>query len=116
MAGGIITYLLTDSIFLTLLAANLPDIYKPGNFGGTFDQVKPHLMDAYYRALDDLAQIIPEKIRQDLVEVIAQLSYPVPEERGNPRNIVSAVTQYSLQRYISIIDRLAKRVEFEKMK
>jgi len=115
MAAGIMTYMITDSILSSLIVANLPDIYRPGKFGGTFEQVKPHLMAAHYKTLDEIAQRIHEKIRQDLLEVIAQLSHPIPEERGNPDNIRTTVSKYSLHRYISIIDRLAKTMEYSKL-
>ena len=115
MAGGIITYLITDTIFLSLMVANLSDIYRPKNFGGTFEQVGPHLMAAYYKTLDVMGDRIPQKIRQDLLRVIAQLSNPVPEERGNPNNLHATVSKYSLHRYISIIDRLAKTVEYARI-
>lgn len=115
MAAGIMTYMITDSILSSLIVANLPDIYRPDEFGGTFEQVKPHLMASYYKTLDEIAKRIHEKIRQDLLEVIAQLSHPIPEERGNPVNIRATVSKYSLHRYISIIDRLAKTMEYSKL-
>ncbi len=114
MSGGIITYLITDSNFLWLLHENLPEIYRPSNFGGGFEQVKPHLMAAYYKTLNEVALRIPENIRQDLMEVISQLSHPIPEERGIPRTLRTSLSNFSLQRYISIIDRLAKKIELMK--
>jgi eukaryotic-like serine/threonine-protein kinase len=111
MAGGIITYLITDSHFLSLLVANLPDIYKPNKFGGNFEDVKPHLMNAYYKTIDEIKERIDEIIRKDLITIIAHLTHPVPEQRGIPRGVVTSLPQYSLIRYISIIDRLAKKVE-----
>lgn len=114
MAGGIITYMITDSTFLSLLAANLPDIYKPRKFGGTFEDVKPHLMQAYNKTLAEIKDRIDEPIRKDLIEIIAQLTHPVPEQRGIPKGLRSSLNQYSLHRYISIVDRLAKKVEIIK--
>jgi serine/threonine protein kinase len=111
MAGGIITYLITDSHFLSLLAANLPDIYKPKKFGGNFEDVKPHLMNAYYKTIEEIKERIDDIISKDLITIIAQLTHPVPELRGIPKGFITSLPQYSLVRYISIIDRLAKKVE-----
>lgn len=113
MAGGIITFLFTDSNFLTLLAANLPDVYKPYNFGGTFEDVKPHLMKAYYKTIDEIKGRIPIPVRSQLIDIIQKLTHPVPELRGIPKGakFSSSLPQYSLRRYISIIDRLAKLFE-----
>lgn len=115
MAGGIITYMITDSNFLSLLVANVPDIYKPGNFGGTFEDIKPHLMQAYNKTLAEVKDRIGEPIRKDLIVIIAQLTHPVPELRGIPKGMNNSLPQYSLHRYISIMDRLAKKVEIEKI-
>ena len=115
MAGGIITYLLSGFNFLSLILLNLPEDFTPVKFGGTFDEAKPHIKDAYYKALDTISPTISESIRKDLMEVIAQLCHPIPEQRGNPVGLHRGMPQYSLQRYISIIDRLAKKVRIEKI-
>jgi serine/threonine protein kinase len=113
MAGGIITFLFTDSNFLSLLASNLPDTYKPYNFGGTFEDVKPHLLEAYYKTIDVIKDRIDILIRKDLIAIIAQLTHPIPESRGIPKTLITSLPQYSLARYISIIDRLAGKCKFK---
>lgn len=114
MTGGIITYMITDSNFLSLLVRNIPDTYHYLNFGGTFDEVKPHLIDAYNKTLDEIKNRIDMSIREDLFDIIAQLTHPVPEQRGIPKGLRTSLSQYSLHRYISIVDRLAKKVEMIK--
>lgn len=112
MAGGLITYLITDSNFLTLLVANLPDIYRPFNYGGSFENVKPHLMQAYFKTIEELkTQKDIMKVNR-LIEVIAQLTHPIPEKRGLRKNIglITSLPQYSLIRYISIIDLVSKKL------
>lgn len=108
MAGGIITYLFTDSNFLSLLAANLPAIYKPLQFGGTFEDVKPHLLHAYNLTLAEVKERIDAPVRLALYEIIAQLTHPIPEQRGIPQGLITSLLQYSLERYISLIDRVSK--------
>lgn len=114
MMGGILSFMLTDSNFLGLMLSKLPDNNKPFNFGGKFEEVKSHLMKAYFEALAQIENEIPEKIRKDLIMVLSELSHPIPEERGNPKKLQSKHEQYSLQRYISIIDRLAKIIIWTK--
>lgn len=113
MAGGIITFLFTDSNFLTLLLVNLPDTYHPVKFRGLFEDVKPHLMRAYYKAIEEVKDRLPSSIRLQLIEIIEQLTHPIPELRGIPKGtkFSSSLSQYSLVRYISIFDCLAKRFE-----
>lgn len=116
MVGGIVTFLITNYNFLSLMLIFLPEPYRYYNFGGSYDQVLPHLMEAYFKSLNEIEKKIPLSISKDLIELIAQLCHPSPEERGNPRNLRSSLTQYSLSRYISIIDRLATKLTVEKMK
>ncbi|MDH4100185.1 MAG: protein kinase [Nitrospirota bacterium] len=114
MAGGVITYLITDSNFLTLMISNTPETYRPLNWGGSFDEVKPHILQAYNVALAEVVDRIDSRIREPLGEIIAQLTHPIPEQRGIPRGFTTSLPQYSLQRYISIVDRLAKMLEWGK--
>lgn len=110
MMGGILSFMLTDSNFLGLLLSRLPDNKQPRNFGGTFEDVKPHLLRAYFETIDQIKNEIPEKIRIDLIEVLSELSHPIPEKRGNPKKLQTKHEQYSLERYVSVIDRLAKTI------
>jgi|SRR3989304_1605524 len=110
MAGGVITYLLTDVNFLWLLIKNLPESYRYFNFGGSYEDVKPHLIEAYNISLEEIKDRIDSRVRKGMIEIIAQLSHPIPEERGIPEKLTS-LPQYSLHRYISIVDRIGKQLE-----
>lgn len=114
MLGGLLSYMVTGSNFLSLLVANLPDAMKPFNYGGTLTEVKPYLMDAYYKALELVSEDIPESIRAELIEILVELSNPIPEDRGNRPKVKGGVPKYSLIRYISKIDRLAKTILWAK--
>lgn len=114
MMGGLLSYMVTGSNFLSLMVAHLPEALKPLSYGGTFIELKPYLMDAYYQSLEMISKDIPESIRTELVEVLSELSHPIPEERGNRPQLWGGVPRYSLIRYISKIDRLAKTVMWTK--
>jgi eukaryotic-like serine/threonine-protein kinase len=109
MLGGILTYMVTGVNFLALMHQRIPDNQKFDRFAGTFDQVKPFLLNAYSETLDEIRPMIPLNIREDLIQTIAQLCHPVPELRGNPQGIDGVHTPYSLERYISVVDRLSKK-------
>lgn len=115
MMGGILSFMLTSSNFLGLLLSKLPENKHPNNFGGNFEEVKPHLLKAFSETLEEISIEIPEGIRGDLVNVLSELSHPIPEERGNPKKLQIKHRQYSLQRYISIMDRLAKYAIWNKL-
>ena len=115
MMGGILSFMLTNSNFLGLMLNKLPENKQPNNFGGKFEEVKPHLLKVYSETLEEIETEIPAGIRKDLVNVLSELSHPIPEERGNPKKLLIVHRQYSLQRYISIIDRLAKHAMWTKL-
>lgn len=115
MMGGIITFMVADSNFLSLMFSKIPEKLHFRKFGGSFSQAIPFLLKAYYDTLEDIKPLIPEIIRKDLISIIAELSFPIPEQRGNPQNLnLVRHKPYSLERYISIIDRLAKTISWMK--
>jgi len=111
MLGGLLTYMVADANFLSMLYAKLESHQRHNSFGGNFNQAMPFLVNAYHLALSDLKPCIPEKIRDELVQIIAELTHPDPDKRGNPRRLGSPHGQFSLERYISIIDRLSKKIK-----
>jgi hypothetical protein len=105
--------MISDSSFLALMHSKIPTRLKHDRFGGTFRQAIPFLMRAYYETLEEIEPSIPSEIRDDLINVIGELSHPVPEKRGNPQYLsIIKHKPYSLEKYISIIDRLAKKISW----
>lgn len=116
MMGGILTYLITDSNFISLMFAKIPDDFKAKNFGGSYKEAIPIIMKSYYETLEEISPLIPEVIRTNLITIISELSHPIPEKRGNPQNFnIVRHRQFSLDRYISIIDRLSKIISWAKL-
>jgi serine/threonine protein kinase len=109
MMGGILTFMVAGSNFLSLMHTRLPLSQKHDKFGGTFEQAKPFLMKAYAETIQEIRPFIPSSIREELIHIIGELCHPIPEQRGNPKRLGSVHSQYSLERYISIVDRLAKK-------
>ena len=48
----------------------------------------------------------------ELAGLVTQLCNPDPQLRGHPKNIGYRGDRYSLERYVSIFDRLAKKAEW----
>jgi len=111
MLGGLLTYIVADVNFLCLMYSKIEDSQRHDRFGGTFQQALPFLLDAYHQSLDQIATLIPDKIRRELLQIIGELSHPDPDKRGNPRKPGSPHTQFSLDRYVSIIDRLSNAIK-----
>jgi len=111
MMGGLLTYMIADTHFLSMMYQKLEDHQRHNSFGGTFSQALPFLLNAYHLSLADLKPLIPEKIRDELTQIIAELSHPDPDKRGNPPRLLNKHRQFSLDRYISLTDRLSKAVK-----
>lgn len=111
MLGGLLTYMVADANFLSLMYQQIQIAQRHNFFGGNFNEALPFLINAYSLSLVELKLAIPAKIRDELTNVIAELSHPDPDKRGNPRFLGSPHSQFSLERYISIIDRLAKTIK-----
>lgn len=110
MLGGLLTYMIADVNFLSLMYQKLEPHQRHSAFGGTFTQALPFLMNAYHLSLEQLKSAIPEKIRDELIQIVAELSHPDPDKRGNPQRWV-VQNQFSLERYISIADRLSQEIK-----
>lgn len=108
MMGGILTYMLTQSNFLALLISKLPETHKPHKFGGKFEEVKPYLIDSYNDTLGEISSTLPKKVAKEIMIVISELTNPIPDERGNPQKYRRVHKQFSLQRYISLVDKIVK--------
>jgi serine/threonine protein kinase len=111
MLGGLLTYMVADINFLSLMYQKIEPYQRHNVFGGTFNEAMPFLMNAYHLSLVDLRKAIPEKIRDDLIQIIAELSHPDPDKRGNPQRLGNPHSQFSLQRFVSVIDRLSKKIK-----
>lgn len=108
MLGGLLSYMVSGITVLSGILSKLPQEQHWRLNQTSFKEALPNIMMAYHETIREIEVEIPEPIRNSIVEVIYQLSYPLPEERGNPPKIIGKVAKYSLRRYISIVDRIAK--------
>lgn len=114
MMGGLLTYLITGSNFLSLMCQKIPTQHSHKNRGCTYAGALPYIYNAYFDTLREIEAILPVKIKKELIEIIAELSHPEPEVRGNPRGLRIVHRQFSLERYISVIDRLYQLIKWDR--
>ena len=92
-----------------LLLNELPEEFAWDTWRGSFEDVLPYLHDAFQRLLSIYSASLPESLRGELTEIVSQLCMPDPRLRGHPRNRV--INQFSMERYISKLNLLAKSAE-----
>src|ERR1043166_7735679 len=96
MMGGLLTYLVTGVNFLALMYSHLHEDQRHDKFGGTFQQALPFLLNAYHLSLEEVKKALPAEIRDELLTVIAELSHPDPEKRGNRQRFIGGQSRLSL--------------------
>lgn len=112
LMGSMVFFFFTGVMFTPHLIGNLQEVHRPKKWNGTFHGALPYLRDAFGYSVDHFNIEIDESLKDDLTPVICQLCEPDPGLRGHPRTRAQVGNPYSLERYIALFDRLAKRAEF----
>ncbi|MGO9109587.1 MAG: protein kinase domain-containing protein [Thermoguttaceae bacterium] len=112
--GSLIVFLFARVHNTALIVGNLDPMHRPAFWGGSYSEVLPFLQAASEVALDQFASHVPEFLRADMRQVVAELCNPDPMRRGHPLN--RGVNQFSLQRYISLFDMLTQRARLDVVK
>lgn len=112
LMGSMIVFFFTKSSMTALLEVNLDEVYNWKNWNGEYRTVLPFLRDAFGRAIDTFAPTIHDDLRSDLEIMAGQLCDPDPELRGHPRDKIGHHNQFSLIRYISALNCLASKAEY----
>ena len=100
-----------------ILLKYLPENFHPAHYTIPFDAVKGYLMDAFGQALQDIETSIEESsLKERVLNVIRHLCCPDPQRRGHPKTILSADSNYNLERFVSELDYLSRKAELELLK
>lgn len=74
----------------------------------------PYIKNAFQEAVNDLKSELEKEagiLTDDIINIVYELCEPDPKRRGHTKNIGNGSQQYSLIRYISKLDLLARRAE-----
>jgi serine/threonine protein kinase len=112
--GSMIFFYFTHTHATDHIRINLPPQFHWNNWSGEYDQVLPYLIDALELSLDELKRELvnyysEEAIVSELLECTRQLCNPEINKRGHPVNRQRKGNTLSLERYITIFDRTAKK-------
>ena len=112
LLGSIIMFFFSKISMTHLLMSRLNEEHRPEAWEGSYRDVLPYLQHVFPEIIREIQANIPEEYGDEVANAIRQLCNPVPELRGHPINISSGVARYSLERYVSLFDRLAKTAEY----
>ncbi len=109
--GGMATFFMTQFPMTAHVLNNLEPSLQPHVWGGSYSQVLPHLQQSFSRALVVLHDNTPILIADEFTELVRQQCQPDPTDRGHPAARQGVGSQFAVDRYISIYDRMARTVE-----
>jgi serine/threonine protein kinase len=116
LLGSMVVFFFTGVGTTTLLRKELHPSHAWGRWSGGFRAALPYVRDAFGRAVELVRVQIPEEVRADMLAIVRELCEPDPDLRGHPLNQFGRGDQYSLERYISRFNLLARRAELGLLK
>jgi serine/threonine protein kinase len=115
LLGSMIVFYFAGISMSALLLKYLPENLRWEKWRGTFDEIKSYLVEAFQKAIIEFGVSIEGKyFKKEISQLVEQLCFPLPEQRGHPKNIASKhISNFSLERFISKLNLLAEKAEFE---
>ena len=113
MFGNLIMTYFNNISITTAVVYKLPLLCRPGRWGDTYEAILPQLQNAFAECLDGFNHSIEKDLRDELVSMVKQLCCPDLSARGDFKNKHLGSQQYSLRRYITRLDYLAKKYEYQ---
>ena len=81
-------------------------------WSGTYQEVLPYLQHIFSQGLRELRDMIHGDFAEEIVRNVHYLCDPDPERRGHPKNRAQRGNPYSLERFVSRFDYLARVAEY----
>ncbi|MGA2877056.1 MAG: hypothetical protein ABSE82_16185 [Nitrososphaerales archaeon] len=121
LLGSMVIFMFTKSGVTEGLLNKLDPAFRPplygGTWGGTFEQVLPHLREAHNEVMEEFYGYINFEIskllRDELMTTARQLCDPDPRLRGIPSRRATSLQQYSMEIYTSKFDLLSVKANLE---
>lgn len=112
--GSMVIFLFTQLSMTTMLKQFIAPEHNWNNWTQSYEEVLPYLYVALDESINNFKASIDDiALREALGEVIYQLCDPNPLRRGHPKNITNKNSTITLERYISVFDRLLRIQEIK---
>ena len=83
---------------------------------GKYEEYKAYLIQAFEIALQDVeSQIEHDFIKENVIESIRYLCNPDPMLRGHKKNIAEIGSNYSLERFVTLFDLMARKLKIKQI-
>lgn len=111
LLGSLLVFLYSGVSLTHLILSRIDRSHRHENWSGTYREVLPYLRQAQSEVYRELRQYIPVGFSDEITEIVKQLCELDPSRRGHPKNAIYRGNQFSLERYITRFDLLAKKAE-----
>lgn len=112
MLGNLAAFLFTGANITSMLLSRLDPQFHHTRWAGTYHEALPYLQSAFSQVIVEVSDRIDIRVRDTVMKIISELCNPDLSKRGHPRGIGN-FNQYSLERYVSQLDRAAKILELK---
>jgi serine/threonine protein kinase len=110
MLGNLIVYLMTGVTHNQLIYRELDETLHWRNWGGSYDEVLPGLVDAHVTALSSLEPLLLDEVKP-LLQVIDGLCHPDPNQRGDMIARRQNHNPFTLERFVTRLNLIQQRAE-----
>jgi serine/threonine protein kinase len=112
LLGSMVFFMFSGVSATASLMNELAEEHRWLMWSGTFDEVLPYLRVAFGQVLELFGtQVANIRLRQELVAVVRELCDPDPNVRGDAKNRGRGGAPFSMERYLTRFDLLARRAE-----
>jgi serine/threonine protein kinase len=112
LLGSMVVWFFTGLSSTGLLINQLAEEHRPYKWQGTYEDVLPYVRNAFTYVLTTFDAHIPLVLSSELTSLVIELCEPDPLRRGHPKERTDS--QFSLERYITRFDLLAKRARYSR--
>jgi eukaryotic-like serine/threonine-protein kinase len=112
MLGNLAAFLFTGVNVTSLLLGHLDQQFHPSVWARSYQEAMPYLQRSYGEVMREIGRHLQGPGGAELEVVIRELCNPDLSKRGSPKGI-GRYDQYSLQRYVSRLDLIGKRLDHE---
>lgn len=112
MLGSLVIFYFTGISMSALLRKHIPDNFSWEVWTGVFEELKPYLENGFSNAMNEFeTNITREDLKHELRQLVEFLCNPFPDKRGHPKNVFSVGSNYSMERFVTILDVLKHKAE-----
>ena len=109
--GSLIAFFFANASVTPLLMQRLQPEHRWNAWGGSYEDVLPYIQQAFASILVDIQAEFPMQMSAQLIRMVRELCEPDPAKRGHPRNRIGHSNPFSLERYVSDLNALARTAE-----